>query len=49
VPAAFVLIIQQTLLMGAATLTALGFERRPGVHRILRGPTGLFGRGLAHL
>jgi ABC-2 type transport system permease protein len=28
VPAAFVLIIQQTLLMGAATLIALGFERR---------------------
>jgi ABC-2 type transport system permease protein len=49
VPAAFVLIIQQTLLMGAATLTALGFERRPGVRPISPGPTGLFGRGLAHL
>ena len=49
VPAAFVLIIQQTLLMGAATLTALGFERRPGVRRTRLGPTGLFGRGLAHL
>src|SRR5215472_7528087 len=35
--------------MEAANLTALGFERRPGVHRILPGPTGLFGRGLAHL
>jgi len=46
VPAAFVLIIQQTLLMGAATLTALGFEKRP---RARRGPTGLLGRGLAHL
>ena len=49
VPAAFVLIIQQTLLMGAATLTALGFERRPGARRIAPGPTGLIGRGLAHL
>jgi ABC-2 type transport system permease protein len=49
VPAAFVLIIQQTLLMGAATLIALGFERRPGVRRTRLGPTGLFGRGLAHL
>jgi ABC-2 type transport system permease protein len=49
VPAAFVLIIQQTLLMGAATLTALGFERRPGVRRTRLGPTGLFGRSFAHL
>jgi ABC-2 type transport system permease protein len=49
VPAAFVLIIQQTLLMGAATLTALGFERRSEVRRSRLGPTGLFGRGLAHL
>lgn len=49
VPAAFVLIIQQTLLMGAATLTALGFERRPGVRRPRLGPAGLFGRSLAHL
>jgi len=49
VPAAFVLIIQQTLLMGTATLTALGFERRSGTRRIASGPTGLFGRGLAHL
>jgi ABC-2 type transport system permease protein len=45
VPAAFVLIIQQTLLMGAATLAALGFERR----RVPPGPTRLLGRGLAHL
>ena len=30
VPAAFVLIIQQTLLMGAATLAALGFEQARG-------------------
>ena len=49
VPAAFVLIIQQTLLMGAATLTALGFERRSGVRAPKLGATGLFGRGLAHL
>jgi hypothetical protein len=49
VPAAFVLIIQQTLLMGAAALTALGFERRAGVRPIASGPTGLLGRGLAHL
>jgi ABC-2 type transport system permease protein len=49
VPAAFVLIIQQTLLMGAATLTALGFERRPGLRRTRLGPTGLFGRSFAHL
>ncbi len=49
VPAAFVLIIQQTLLMGAATLAALGFERRAGARRSAPGPTGLFGRGLAHL
>jgi ABC-2 type transport system permease protein len=43
VPAAFVLIIQQTLLMGAATLTALGFVG--GVP----GPSRILGRGLAHL
>jgi ABC-2 type transport system permease protein len=49
VPAAFVLIIQQTLLMGAATLTALGFESRRGVRRTRLGPAGLFGRSLAHL
>jgi ABC-2 type transport system permease protein len=49
VPAAFVLIIQQTLLMGAATLSALGFDRRPGVRRTGPGPAGIFGRSLAHL
>jgi ABC-2 type transport system permease protein len=49
VPAAFVLIIQQTLLMGAATLTALGFERRAGLRRTGPGPAGIFGRSLAHL
>jgi ABC-2 type transport system permease protein len=49
VPAAFVLIVQQTLLMGAATLTALGFERRGGVARNVPGPGSMLGRGLAHL
>ena len=50
VPAAFVLIIQQTLLMGAASLTALGFARRPRVGEVA--PAGLgpiLGRGFAHL
>ncbi|HZB91770.1 MAG TPA: ABC transporter permease, partial [Stellaceae bacterium] len=42
VPAAFVLIIQQTLLMGAATLAALTLARTAS-------PASLFGRGLAHL
>jgi ABC-2 type transport system permease protein len=42
VPAAFVLIIQQTLLMGAATLGALSLARTPS-------PASLLGRGLAHL
>lgn len=49
VPAAFVLIIQQPLLMGAATLTALGFQPRRGAHRTRLGPTGLLGRSIAHL
>jgi ABC-2 type transport system permease protein len=50
VPAAFVLIIQQTLLIGAATLTGLGFERRGPFSRILPSdPGSLLGRGLAHL
>ena len=47
VPAAFVLIIQQTLLMGAATLTALGLKRSECVG--LPGPGQILGRGLAHL
>jgi ABC-2 type transport system permease protein len=42
VPAAFVLIIQQTLLMGAATLAGLGFAPRAAA-------TGLLGRAFAHL
>jgi ABC-2 type transport system permease protein len=50
VPAAFVLIIQQTLLIGAATLTGLGFEHRGSASRMLPiGPASLIGRGLAHL
>jgi ABC-2 type transport system permease protein len=42
VPAAFVLIIQQTLLMAAATLAGLGFAPRTS-------PAGLLGRAFAHL
>jgi len=42
VPAAFVLIIQQTLLIGAATLAGLGFAPRAAA-------TGLLGRAFAHL
>ncbi|HEX6441162.1 MAG TPA: ABC transporter permease [Stellaceae bacterium] len=42
VPAAFVLIIQQTLLMGAAMLTTLGLAGRR------RGPRMILGRALAH-
>ncbi len=49
VPAAFVLILQQTLLMAAATLTALGFEQRQGAARIAPGPGRVLGRALAHL
>lgn len=50
VPAAFVLIIQQTLLIGAATLTGLGFEDRGSASRMMPiGPASLLGRGLAHL
>src|SRR5207302_3444189 len=42
VPAAFVLIIQQTLLMGAATLAGLGFAQRAS-------SGGFVGRAFAHL
>jgi ABC-2 type transport system permease protein len=49
VPAAFVLIIQQTLLMGAATLTALGRETGAGTRAAAPGPARLLGRGLAHV
>jgi ABC-2 type transport system permease protein len=47
VPAAFVLILHQTLLMGAASLGGAAFERRNRVNR----PPGMatvLGRGLAH-
>jgi len=46
VPAAFVLIIQQTLLMGAAMMTALAITRR-GL-ALWNTPAALFGRALAH-
>jgi ABC-2 type transport system permease protein len=47
VPAAFVLIIQQTLLMGGAMLTALTVaERSP---KLRSGPVVLIGRALAHV
>jgi ABC-2 type transport system permease protein len=50
VPAAFVLIIQQTLLMGAASLTTLGFAERPRVGEVAPGGLGpILGRGFAHL
>jgi ABC-2 type transport system permease protein len=47
VPAAFVLIIQQTLLMGAAMLTALTVSQRNS--RAWSGPAVLIGRTLAHV
>jgi len=49
VPAAFVLIIQQSLLMGAAMLTGLGFVQRGAVARMIAAPAGLLGRAVAHL
>jgi len=49
VPAAFVLIIQQTLLMGAAMLTGLGFAQRGATARMIAGPNGFLGRAVAHL
>jgi ABC-2 type transport system permease protein len=47
VPAAFVLIIQQTLLMGAAMLTALTVGQLHS--RVWSGPAILIGRTLAHV
>jgi ABC-2 type transport system permease protein len=47
VPAAFILIIQQTLLMGAAMLTALTVGQRHS--RAWSGPAVLIGRTLAHV
>jgi hypothetical protein len=50
VPAAFMLILQQTLLIGAATLAGLGFEDRGSASRMMPiGPASLLGRGLARL
>ena len=49
VPAAFVLIIQQTLLMGAATLAGLGFTQHIFEGRMIATPSGLLGRAVAHL
>jgi ABC-2 type transport system permease protein len=43
VPAAFVLILQQTLLIGAAMLTGTALAKGGGAF------TGVFGRGIAHL
>src|SRR5262249_20184695 len=50
VPAALVLIMQQTLLMGAATLTGLGFRGRAlPESSTAAAPATLLGRALAHL
>jgi len=44
-----VLIIQQTLLMGAATLAGLGFTQHIFEGRMIATPSGLLGRAVAHL
>ena len=50
VPAAFMLILQQTLLMGAATLGGVAFEQGgAGARRRRSGIAAVFGQGLAHL
>jgi ABC-2 type transport system permease protein len=50
VPAAFVLILQQTLLMGAATVGGVAFERGGRAARRRRGlPAAVIGQALAHL
>ncbi len=50
VPAAFVLILQQTLLMGSATLGGVAFERGGHAARRNRGcVSAVLGQGLAHL
>jgi len=50
VPAAFLLILQQTLLMGTASLGGVAFERGGRAARRLRGSVGgMFGQALAHL
>lgn len=47
VPAAFMLILQQTLLMGVATLGGIAFEQ--GARRRRGGFAAVLGQGLAHL
>ena len=50
VPAAFVLILQQTLLLGVASLGGAAFELQGRPSRRLRsGPRAVFGQALAHL
>ena len=50
VPAAFMLILQQTLLMGAASLGGIAFEHGgQGARRRRGGPAAVLGQGLAHL
>ena len=50
VPAAFILILQQTLFMGAATIGGVAFERGGRAARRARGSIGaMFGQALAHL
>ena len=50
VPAAFILILQQTLLMGSATLGGAAFEQGgQGARRRRGGPAAVLGQGLAHL
>jgi ABC-2 type transport system permease protein len=49
VPAVFILIVQQTLLMGAATLGAVGFEQGGAeARRRRRGFRAMLGQALAH-
>ncbi|HVO03267.1 MAG TPA: ABC transporter permease [Candidatus Cybelea sp.] len=49
VPAAFILILQQTLLMGSATLGGVAYERGAREGRTRRsGPAAVLGQGLAH-
>ena len=50
VPAAFLLILQQTLLMGSAMLGGVGFEQgRHDARRGRSGPAAVIGQALAHL
>jgi ABC-2 type transport system permease protein len=50
VPAAFILILQQTLMMGVATLGGVAYETGGAATRRIRGrPTAVLGQALAHL